>query len=124
MSKSRLTILIIEDNDIFFDLLQSMLEEHDCFLAQKKDQAIDLFNSLNPDIVFIDVSLPERDGFDILKSIQEIQPSIFAVMLTSSNLERDMKEAQSLGIKAYIKKPFKYEDIHAVIEDYYNKPMA
>jgi DNA-binding response OmpR family regulator len=73
------------------------------------------------DIVFLDIMMPKKSGFDVLKEIRECkeikQP--FVVIVTALNDEKQKQKAIELGADAYISKPYDYREIHAVLDLYF-----
>ena len=101
------TILLIEDNEsIIMGLEYLLTEEQYTFLAAKtKKEAQDLLASRQVDLVLLDVSLPDGNGFDLCRKIKEhdIAPVIF---LTAKDEEKDVVLGFDLGADDYVTKPF------------------
>ncbi len=87
------------------------------------EDAIELHEKVQPDIIFLDIMMPRVSGLDVLKAIRANktlkQPLI--VMVTALNDEAIRYEAKSLGADGYIAKPFDNQEIIKVLDDYFKK---
>ncbi len=83
-------------------------------------EAIELNQTLLPDLIFLDLMMPEVNGFDVLKAIRENttikQPKI--IMVTAINDDKMRAEAKQLGADNYIAKPFDNQEIYSVLDKY------
>lgn len=101
-------IFIIEDDEQFGATVVKGLEDAGHTVTWKKDgeEAVTALRAGDPDIMFLDVLLPKRSGFDILKELQR-DPSLAhppIVMLSSSGEPLEIKRAKQLGVKDYLTK--------------------
>lgn len=112
------SVLIIEDNEMFLSLASEMLSEHISYTAKDGETGIKKYKENKPDITFLDIGLPDKDGHAVLKEIMAINPDAFVVMLTASNLKNDVKSALAGGAKGYIVKPFSRKKIKESIDQY------
>jgi two-component system chemotaxis response regulator CheY len=78
-------------------------------------KAVEMFQSENPDIVLLDLSMPEKDGLTALKEILAIKPAAKVVMLSSVGQETLVLQAIRAGAKDYIVKPADKDRILGVI---------
>ncbi len=118
-------ILLVEDNENDVELTLGALEEYN--LANRVDVARDGVEALEyleckgkyedrknekPIVVMLDIKMPKMDGLEVLKKIKsnpELK-DIPVVMLTSSNLDRDIIESYSAGVNAYVVKPIDFSE--------------
>jgi len=114
-----LTILVIEDNEMFRRLALDMLKDYTTYAADSASDGIRKFKQYNPDIVFIDIELPDGSGQSILVQIKSLNPNAFMVMLTASNLQKDVQDSVKNGAQGYIIKPFSRQKIKDCIDKYY-----
>ena len=109
-------ILIIEDNEGIVSFLQSELEleGYKTSVALNGREGIEKFNSENPDLVLLDIMLPELSGNEVLRRIRKISktPVIF---LTAKDGTDDKVIGLNSGADDYITKPFKIEELLARI---------
>ena len=73
--------------------------------------AIEKYKELQPDIVTMDITMPEMDGLEALREIKKINPGASVVMISALGQESRMKEAIIYGAKGFIVKPFKEESL-------------
>lgn len=100
-------ILVVDDEERMVRFIRLNLE-HDGFNvleAYRGQQAIDRIRTGLPDLVLLDVMMPDMDGFEVLKTIREIS-QLPVIMLTAKNEEDDRVRGLELGADDYISKPF------------------
>jgi DNA-binding response OmpR family regulator len=100
-------ILVVDDEERIVRFIRLNLE-HDGFIvmdAFKGVQAIEKIRTGLPDLVLLDVMMPDLDGFEVLKMIREIS-SLPVIMLTAKGEEDDRVHGLELGADDYITKPF------------------
>lgn len=100
-------ILVVDDEERMVRFIRLNLE-HDGFRvseAFKGSQAIDRLRSTLPDLILLDVMLPDIDGFEVLKMIREVS-SVPVIMLTAKGEEDDRVRGLELGADDYVTKPF------------------
>lgn len=102
-------ILIVDDNDIMRTLLRGILrsENYD-IIGEAKNGAIalDAITRNKPDIVFLDVIMPEMDGLEALQNIKESNPEIVVIMITGNPSKENVEESIQGGASGFIIKPF------------------
>ncbi|MFX1328221.1 MAG: response regulator [Promethearchaeota archaeon] len=84
--------------------------------ASNGDEAITLFKELKPDLVTMDLVMPNKDGIKAIEEIIKIDKKAKIVVISAMGQEMSILEATEKGAKDYIKKPFKEEDIYRTIE--------
>jgi len=100
-------ILIADDHALFRDSLRSLLESHDVEIvgeASNGQEAIDLSWKNKPDVVLMDLMMPEMDGLEATKRIAAELPEVKVVILTASDDDSDLFEAIKSGAKGYLVK--------------------
>jgi two-component system KDP operon response regulator KdpE len=100
-------ILVVDDEDRMVRFIRLNLE-HDGFRvteAFRGAQAIDRLRTAMPDLVILDVMLPDIDGFEVLRTIREIS-GVPVIMLTAKGEEDDRVRGLELGADDYVTKPF------------------
>jgi two-component system KDP operon response regulator KdpE len=100
-------ILVVDDEERIVRFIRLNLE-HDGFVvveAYRGTQAIDKIRTSLPDLVLLDVMMPDLDGFEVLKIIREIS-NLPVIMLTAKGEEDDRVRGLELGADDYITKPF------------------
>ena len=101
------TILVVDDEERMARFIRLNLE-HDGFRvteAYRGLEALELLRDEMPDVVLLDVMLPDIDGFEVLKMIREVS-SVPVIMLTAKGEEDDRVRGLELGADDYVTKPF------------------
>ena len=109
-------ILVIEDDNFLQGLIARKLSNEDFTVSSAGDnkETFDILAKETPDLILLDLLLPEVDGFEILKKIRESESWKNIPVLVFSNLsgENDIKKAQGLGIEEYmIKSNFTLDEL-------------
>lgn len=109
-------VLVIEDEESFRDALQFMLsrEGFDVILAPNGAEGMKLFDAKNPDLVLLDLMLPEVSGTDVCKYIRT-KSNVPVIMLTAKDTEVDKVVGLELGADDYVTKPFSTPELLARI---------
>jgi two-component system KDP operon response regulator KdpE len=109
-------VLIIEDNPQIVNSISLALEAewpHAALLSTRMgEEGVDLVGTEHPDVVILDLGLPDRDGLDVLQEIR-LFSSVPVVVLTVRQEEQDITRALGLGANDYITKPFKMKELLA-----------
>lgn len=110
-------ILIVDDNEMNRDICQLHLEELDVHLnlAEDGQDGIELAERIIPDLILLDIMMPNVDGFEMLKHLKKRSPlkDIPVLMLTAKSETDTVVEALELGANDYLKKPFEGEELIA-----------
>lgn len=101
-------ILLVEDDPFLLDMYSTKFKEvgFEISVAQDGDLALMKAQEELPDLVLLDIVLPKKDGFEILKALKSNRQTaaIPVIMLTNLGLEEDMKRGLELGAQSYIVK--------------------
>ena len=110
-------VLVIEDEESFRDALQFMLsrEGFDVVLAADGAEGMKQFDAKNPDIVLLDLMLPEVSGTEVCKYIRT-KSNVPVIMLTAKDTEIDKVVGLELGADDYVTKPFSTRELLARIK--------
>lgn len=107
-------VLIVEDEPNIVESLRFLLEREGLDVSVQSDGglAIDSVHATRPDLVILDVMLPNRSGFDILSDIHALPGTGPKVMiLTAKGQARDRDTAEEIGVNSFMTKPFSNKDI-------------
>ena len=102
-------ILIVDDNDLIRTLLRGILRAEDCEIlgeARNGSLALEFIEKSKPDMVFLDVMMPEMNGLETLQNIKRLYPEIIVVMITGSPSKDNVHESIQGGASGFIIKPF------------------
>ena len=117
--KEKLSILVIEDNGMFLSIAEQMLSGHNVIPVKTAKEGLLKFKSEKPNMVFLDISLPDGTGHELLKEMKTIDPEAYVIMLTSSRLREDVISSMDAGAQGYIIKPFSSGILEQSITEYY-----
>jgi DNA-binding NarL/FixJ family response regulator len=112
-------ILIADDHTLFRDGLRSLLRVagHEVIGEAKNGrEAIDLTHKLNPDMVLMDVSMPELDGISATRQLTGELPGVKVVILTASEDDVKLFDAIKAGAQGYLLKNLEAEDFFAMLD--------
>jgi len=100
-------ILIVDDDPIFSELLKEVLQEQDyaISLAGNGRQALEQLQRGRPDLVLLDVTMPDMSGLQILSQVRTEHPEITVVMISGQSTIKDAVEAIKLGAYDFLEKP-------------------
>ncbi len=108
------TVLVVDDAAFMRVTIKNMLEKNGFSVvgeAENGKVAIHKYHELRPDIVTMDITMPEMDGLAALKTIMQLNPDARIVMMTAMGQQGMVKEAVMAGAKGFIVKPFKEETV-------------
>jgi DNA-binding response OmpR family regulator len=111
-------ILIIEDEPRMLELLRRGLEEHDCFVVAAPDgiSGLEFASACDFDAILLDVGLPHRDGYEVVRMLRERARTTPVLMLTARDGEDDIIRGLELGADDYMTKPFSFPELIARLQ--------
>src|SRR5215470_3485595 len=106
-------ILIVDDEEVLRDVLEVVLrrEGFDVVLAASGEEALNVLDSEEIDLVILDIMLPGISGIDTLRSIRVSNPGLPVIVITAFSSIDGAIEAMKHGAFHYIPKPFKNEEV-------------
>lgn len=114
----QLTVLCIDDELFIRESLSAWLEDRDFFVLKASNgrQGLELFREQNPDIVLVDLRMPEMDGLAVLEAVRDESPSTPVIVISGTGAMKDVIDALRLGAWNYITKPIEDLDVlgHAI----------
>ena len=112
------TVLIVDDAAFMRISIKNMLTKNGYEVVGEAENGlvgVEKYKELSPDIVTMDITMPEMSGLDALKEIVKINPKAQVVMVSAMGQEAMVRDAILSGAKGFIVKPFKEEGIIAAI---------
>lgn len=112
-------ILIADDHALFRDSLRSLLEAHGLEVlgeARNGREAVELARKLKPEVVLMDLSMPEMDGLAATRLISADMPEVKVVVLTASDEDAKLFEAIKSGAQGYLLKNLESEDFFSLLD--------
>jgi len=112
----RTRILIVEDDPNIVDLIRSNLavRGYDVIVAGDGRRALALLETEGPEIILLDLMLPDIDGFDLCRQVRE-RSNVGVIVVSARGGDRDKVAALNLGADDYMTKPFSIEELLARI---------
>lgn len=126
----KISILIVDDNIEFGNLLNEYLGQHQDIhvagVARDGLEAIDMIKSKNPDVVILDIVMPNLDGIGVLERVSDLKLAKRPIFVVLSAVGQDMftQKAMALGAEYYMVKPCDIEVLLARIRDIYKEKCA
>ncbi len=113
MSKNKITVLLVEDEQTLAMIIKDTLEENDFIIhtANDGEEGLSLFFELHPDVVVADVMMPKMDGFEMVRRIRQTDKQTPVLFLTARSAINDVVEGFELGANDYLKKPFGIQEL-------------
>ncbi len=111
---NKMTILVVEDDAPVRNLIATTLKAHDYkfITAQNGEQAVLEASSYNPDILLLDLGLPDIDGIEVIKKIRTWS-NMPIIVISARSEDTDKIEALDCGADDYLTKPFSVEELLA-----------
>ncbi|MBM7558737.1 response regulator [Marinitoga litoralis] len=116
-------ILIVDDAPFIRNQIKNILEplNFEIYEAENGKEAIEVYKKINPDLVTMDISMPEIDGIKALKEIINFDPKAKVIMVTALGHKSRVLEAIECGASYYIVKPFDSNKVIQTIMKVLNK---
>src|SRR5690625_3678274 len=112
-------VLIVDDAAFMRMMIKDILEKNGYEVvgeAQNGMEAVEKYEELSPDLVTMDITMPEMDGIEALKKIQEINPEATVIMCSAMGQQAMVIDAIQAGAKDFIVKPFQAERVLEAVE--------
>ncbi len=115
------TIMVVEDDPINMMLITEVLRKmgFEIIKANNGKQCLDILQNNDPVLIFMDVNMPEMDGFATTKKIRQLpEPHCHlpVIALTADAMQGDREKCLEAGMNDYVTKPFRIEEIEAVLK--------
>jgi CheY-like chemotaxis protein len=116
-------ILVADDYPINLELVKDMLELMKCSVdtAETGTEALNLYKKNKYDIIFMDIQMPELDGYEVTKKIREQNDKTIIIAITANALSGDKEKCLKAGMNDYVSKPIKGEDLENMLTKYLKK---
>ncbi|MFS8630889.1 MAG: response regulator [Bacillales bacterium] len=108
------TVLIVDDAAFMRMMIKDILEKNGYTVvgeAENGNVAVEKYKELNPDIVTMDITMPEKDGITALKEIREYDPNAVVIMCSAMGQQAMVIDAIQAGAKDFVVKPFQAERV-------------
>lgn len=118
MAEKEKTIMIVDDSIYLIHKLKTIFEKNGFkVVAECKNghEAIEQYSSLRPDLVTMDIIMPDMDGLKATEELRKIDPEAKIIMLSSIGMKEKITAAVKLGAKNFILKPFTEEKVMEIV---------
>ena len=115
-------VLVAEDEDSNFELVRIVLSKRYRLLrAVNGIEAVTFCEEEHPDLVLMDIRMPDMNGLDATRIIKEVNHDLPVVALSAYAFDENIREAREAGCDEFMAKPFRVEDLIDMVEKYVNK---
>ncbi|MCB4797516.1 response regulator [Neotamlana laminarinivorans] len=127
---NKINVLVAEDNRMNQKVIQFLLERNgaQCTFAKNGVEAIDLYNVLDFDIIFMDIYMPDMDGYEATKQIKETKKyaenKTPIIAVSASAFEEDIIKAKKAGINEFLAKPIDVDKLKYILQVYTEVDVA
>ena len=121
----KIKLLLVDDEAEFLDTLVDRLDLRDLKtdVAYNGKEALSAVEEEEPDVIVLDVKMPEMDGIEVLQRIKKAYPHVEVIILTGHGNEQDEQRARELGAFDYLKKPADLETLMGRIRGAFKQRM-
>lgn len=114
-------ILVAEDSQNNYDLIKAVLKgRYNLILAKDGIEAVTFNEDEHPDLILMDIKMPNMDGLDATRIIKKVNPKTPIIALSAYAFEEDVKKTLEAGCDCFIAKPFHIEELLSTIEKLLN----
>jgi len=112
-------VLVAEDEDSNYELVKIVLARRYRLLRAKNGiEAVTICDEEHPDMVLMDIRMPDMNGLDATRIIKEVNHDIPVVALSAYAFEDDIRKAKEAGCDDFMAKPFRVEDLLDIVQKY------
>lgn len=116
------SVLVIDDERGPRESLRMVLKyDYEVFAADRVDGGVELLREKKPDLVIMDIRMPEKSGIEGLQEIRAIDPNVSIIMLTGYGDLETAQKAIRFGANDYLQKPFDTTDIQEIVKKYVDR---
>ncbi len=110
------SLLIVDDELGIRESLRMLLKnDYDVLLATNAEEAFSKIKEHSPDVILLDITLPDLDGLKVLKRIKQNDPGTVVIMMTGAEIGNTAVEAMKLGAYDCVAKPFDINELGLII---------
>ena len=110
------SVLIVDDEFGVRETLRIILRnDYEVFLAKNAEEAFSQNKKHSPDVILLDIILPDLDGLRVLERIKRDDPNMIVIMVTALRSEQTALEAKRLKANSYVTKPFNIDELRLII---------
>lgn len=111
---SKGSVIIVDDSRMIRKMLRGILEEAGYTIVAEAEnglEAVTAYKQYRPDIITLDITMPQMDGVEALKEIMKFDPDAYAIMITAAGQQQKVITALKTGAAKFVMKPFMKEEV-------------
>jgi CheY-like chemotaxis protein len=114
-------VLFVDDEEMVLTVGSLMLQKLGCnvLIANRGQEAIDIFKKNEVDFVVLDMQMPGMSGYEIYHQLKEIQPKVKILLASGYTGVQSEKRIESIGFNGYLQKPFTLKQLSEKIETFW-----
>jgi len=118
-AEQKQTILIVEDDKAMLDMLKRILSRkgYVTLIAESGNKADDILSKFRPDLVVLDLKLPDCNGIQVLEQLKARDETIQVIILTGYGSKEAVRSAMEIGAFDFLTKPFEVHELCDVVQD-------
>jgi two-component system, chemotaxis family, chemotaxis protein CheY len=119
-TRKDLKVLVVDDSITVRELMKQQLRENgiqNLDEAKNGKEAVVKFQSFRPDLIFLDINMPEMNGVEVLTKVLEIDPKAHVIMLSSLGTKEKINETLQRGAKNFLMKPIENENLERILSE-------
>jgi two-component system response regulator AtoC len=110
------SVLVVDDEVGARESLKMILKnDYEVFAAKDAEEAFLQIKVHSPDVILLDIILPDLDGLKVLERIKQNDPDMVVIMITATKTVKTAVEAMKLGAYDYVTKPFDIDELRLII---------
>ena len=115
----KMSAMVVEDEAVANDLLSTTFKNFfkEVTSAFNGKEALEMFIEKKPDIVFVDIIMPEMDGIELARRIREINPQQLIIIISASNDIQKISQTIEIGVNSFIQKPIDTKKIIDLLQN-------
>lgn len=115
---TKATLLIAEDNESNYILIQAVLKDYNLLHAHDGCEAVRLYREHQPDMILMDLKMPNMDGYEATAEIRKEDPHVPIIAVTAFAFAEDEQRVKQSGFNGYAAKPIKPAELKNLINQY------
>ena len=110
------SVLVVDDEVGARESLRMILKkDYEVILAKNAEEAFAQIKGHSPDVILLDIILPDIDGLKVLEIVKKNEPDALVIMITATKTVKTAVEAMKLGAYDYITKPFDIDELRLIV---------
>ncbi len=116
----RPVVMLVDDDEPYTDVMRRLLEAYgfEVGVANSAGQALELLESTTPDLILLDIMMPEVDGITFLRSVRKNPRLSIVPILVVTAYPNALEPAMKAGANGHLSKPFRAQELRAAIAEF------